>query len=256
MTRSTCSPIDHELCREIGICTRKIYHIATKRNFLNFFLKQYDKHLISLEPSCNSPLQIAIPLYYFYLQKENVEEKKRISLIIFGDRYTDLSIRFMLKYSAYDDVQIIMIYEKGKHITFDLANRTTNNSEISKMKSSLEINWNLLLLPLDFKKEVMGSSEWDHIFQNVVSPAISSFHPDLVIIDHCFNFKTQQIIFSDQDCSIWKRILYHLRKASSNNILLVSRNLSKEKNIEFVKKYHEASASLSSGKHKYQIQGF
>lgn len=188
-----------------------------------------------------SPIALAIAFYNFKIYKNSIQDGKgrnlnprlkqnKITYLSFCGFYSQSDIDFLNESCASKNTQVIVIYDAstGGPCPNDMEFPPSLTKK-SLGKSKIGVSENMLLLPLDCSNGGINSRDLFDLFESVVCRAISNFQPDLLVINHSFNFHPPEV---DKDAfpfsltsSMWSKILYELCLVTNYRVLVYPHKL-------------------------------
>ena len=189
-----------------------------------------------------SPLSIAISFFnYKQLQIKkpgsvdetlyNKSTLPRLTYICFSGYFSELDIDVLTEFS--ENVQIIMIYDNqtGGPTFWDNKMSDVYEDDARKHKKAFDmISDKILLLPLDSSGGKINSRNLYDLFEYTVYRSIRKFRPDMVIINHPFNFtpenaegpKSPPFILKPKT---WSKILFEICVAANYKVMILPHKL-------------------------------
>lgn len=188
-----------------------------------------------------SPLSIGISFFnYKQLLMPNPafpEEKlysketlPKITYICFSGFYSEIDIDVLCEFSK--NVQIIMLYDRetgGPVFWEENSIGIYQNDARSKKKDIFSLNDNVLLLPMDSSGGKINSKNIYDLFDYTVYKSIRKFKPEIVLINHSFNFGPEQAAQSKAPfilkAKTWSKILYEICVAANYKVMILPHKL-------------------------------
>lgn len=179
-----------------------------------------------------SPAALGVSYYYFrtlyttsqVADKPRKSEAPKITYLSFTGFYSEIDIDVL--YQNADNVQVIMIYDSstgGPSFNGTEPDRDARASE--SQRRDFRISNNILLLPLDCSDGRVSSKAIKELFEQVVYRAIRSFRPELLVVNHSFNFHPEGDFPFALKASAWQKILHNLCLIVSYKILIFPHKL-------------------------------
>ena len=203
----------------------KISPAALAVSFLNYKLLQRKNDDISSSSAAEK-------------SSNNKQNLPKITLLYFTGYYSEVDIDIICELS--ENVQIIMVYDSstgGPNFSSSMNSgadeaKTEEDSRDPYQKTPFyKKSSNILLLPLACTENTINSEEIWVLFERVIFPSIIRYAPELLIINHSFNFHPNK--FEDKDDPmrfnlsqhIWDHIFYQLCLILQYKVVIIPHKL-------------------------------
>lgn len=208
-------------------------------NMFSLFTTSYT-HYLNLKLS---PIVLGIAFYNYKILKQKIDksgdDKKqksslaKITYIHFIGHYSEIDLDIL--YHTSDNIQVIMIYDRASGGPSFEKNDPLNDPDAAdaripfQKKSVLKTSQNILLLPLDCSSGVIDSKEISNLFDSVVYRAILNFKPELIVLNHSFNFHPSKTPREDFPFSLkvttFQKIIHNLCIISQYKLMIIPHKL-------------------------------